>query len=329
MKRLVSGIQPTGELTIGNYIGAIKQFIEMQKDYESFVFVADSHSLTVNPDPDVLREKVRKIVALYLACGLDPKHTTLFIQSENVYHPMLGWALECHTTFGELSRMTQFKDKSGARNNESITCGLFTYPTLMAADILIYDADVVPVGVDQKQHVELARNIAERFNNRYGDTFKVPEPVISKTGAKIMNLQDPMKKMSKTDENPKGNVYLLDDLNAARKKIMSSVTDSEALVKFDPENKPGIANLMTIYSAIKGITHEEIEAEFKDANYGTFKTKVADEVINLLTEIQSRYYEIIESDVLDKVLDEGLEKTTKIAKEKAYEVYHKLGVGRY
>ena len=329
MKRLLSGIQPTGELTIGNYIGAIKQFIEMQKEYESFVFVADLHSLTVNPNPDELREKIRKIVGLYLACGLTPEHTTLFLQSENIYHPMLSWALECNCYMGELSRMTQFKDKSNLKNNESITCGLFTYPALMAADILIYNADVVPVGVDQKQHVELARNIAERFNNRYGNTFKVPEPVIPKTGAKIMNLQEPTKKMSKTDENPKGNIYLLDDLETVRKKIMSSVTDSEAIVRFDAENKPGIANLMTIYSVIAKKNMKEIEEEFKGANYGSFKTKVADCVIDLLTEIQDKYYKLINSDEIDRVLDEGLAKAKTIAKEKAYEVYHKLGVGRY
>ena len=329
MKRLLSGIQPTGELTVGNYIGAIKQFIEMQKEYESFVFVADLHSLTVNPNPTELREKIRKIVGLYLACGLNSENTTLFIQSENIYHPMLGWAFECNCYMGELSRMTQFKDKSTHKNNESITCGLFTYPALMAADILIYNADVVPVGVDQKQHVELTRDIAERFNNRYGDTFKIPEPVIPKTGAKIMNLQDPTKKMSKTDENPKGNIYLLDDLEAARKKIMSSVTDSESIVKFDVDNKPGIANLMTIYSAITNKTMKEIEEEFKGANYGTFKTSVADSVVNLLSEIQNRYYELINGDEIDKVLDKGLAKASAIAKEKAYEVYHKLGVGRY
>ena len=329
MKRLLSGIQPTGELTIGNYIGAIKQFIEMQKEYESFVFVADLHSLTVNPEPDALRTRVRKLVGLYLACGLNPNETTLFIQSENPEHNRLGWALECNSYIGEMSRMTQFKDKSKNKNNEAITTGLFTYPALMAADILIYDADVVPVGVDQKQHVELTRDIAERFNNRYGKTFKVPEPVIPKLGAKIMNLQDPTKKMSKTDENPKGNIYLLDPLDVARKKIMSAVTDSESLVKYEPETKPGIANLMTIYSAITNQDFKAIEAEFEGANYGTFKTKVADAVVELLSSIQEKYAELTESNELDNVLDTGLKKVTTIAKTKITEVYHKLGLGRF
>jgi len=225
--------------------------------------------------------------------------------------------------------MTQYKDKSQKLEQVSINLGLFTYPVLMAADILIYDADVVPVGVDQKQHVELARNIAERFNNRYGKTFKVPEPVIPKTGAKVMNLQEPTKKMSKTDENPKGNVYLLDDLDVARKKIMSSVTDSDMKVKYDFENKPGVSNLITIYSVLTNKTIETIEKEFNDENYGTFKTMVADEVVGLLEQIQTKYYQIINSDLIDKVLDEGLAKTMLIAKEKAYEAYHKLGVGRY
>ena len=329
MKRLLSGIQPTGELTIGNYIGAIKQFNKMQKDYESFVFVADLHSLTINPDPKVLRERIRKIVAIYLACGLDPKEVTLFLQSENIYHTMLLWALECHCYTGELGRMTQFKEKSASKNNEAITCGLFTYPVLQAADILIYDADVVPIGTDQKQHLELTRDIAERFNSRYGKTFTVPEPIIPKTGAKIMNLQDPTKKMSKTDPNPKGNVYLLDDLEVARKKIMAAVTDSENKIKYDYEKKPGISNLITIYSVLTNNTIESIEAEFKGANYGTFKAAVADEVVKLLADIQAKYYKLIEGKEIDKALDEGLKKVSLIAKEKAYEVYHKLGVGRY
>ena len=329
MKRMLSGIQPTGNLTIGNYIGAIKQFIEIQKNYESFIFVADLHSLTVNPKPKVLREKIREVIGLYLACGLDGENTYLFNQSENIYHPVLSWALECNSYIGEMSRMTQFKEKSQKQKTDGVTTGLFTYPVLMAADILIYDADIVPVGIDQKQHVELARNIAERFNNKYDYTFKIPEPLIPKTGAKIMNLQEPNKKMSKTDENPKGNIYLLDDLEVARKKIMSSVTDSEAIIKFDPVNKPGISNLITIYSSITNKNIDMIEEEFKDSNYGTFKTKVADVVIYLLKDIQDKYYNIIKDNTIEKVLDKGITKTEKIAKEKACEVFHKLGVGRY
>ena len=240
MKKLLSGIKPTGELTLGNYIGAIKQFVKMQEDYESYIFVADLHALTVYNDPETLRRRTRDIIAVYLACGLNPEHTTLFMQSENLYHPLLGWVMECNSYMGEMSRMTQYKEKSKNKNESAISCGLFTYPDLMAADILMYDADVVPVGIDQKQHVELARNIAERFNNKYGDTFVVPEPIITKEGAKIYDLQEPTKKMSKTADNDKGCILLLDDIEKARKKIMSAVTDSESIVKYDPENKPGI-----------------------------------------------------------------------------------------
>ncbi|MDD4706174.1 MAG: tryptophan--tRNA ligase [Bacilli bacterium] len=329
MKRMLSGIQPTGDLTIANYIGAIKQFIEIQKKYESFIFVADLHSLTVSPNPDELRKKIREIVGLYLACGLNGENTYIFNQSENIYHPMLSWALECNSYIGEMNRMTQFKEKSQKHMTDGITTGLFTYPVLMAADILIYDADIVPVGIDQKQHVELARNVAERFNNKYGNTFKIPTPLLPETGAKIMNLQDPTKKMSKTDENPKGNIYLLNDIDVARKKIMSAITDSESIIKFDPINKPGISNLITIYSSLTNKSIDAIEKEFEKVNYGVFKNKVADEVETLLKNIQTKYYSIIKDDTIEKALDKGIEKTKKIAKEKAYEVYHKLGVGRY
>ena len=326
MKRLVSGIKPTGELTIGNYIGALKQFNEMQKEYETFVFVADLHALTIYNDPKSLKKKIRDLIAIYLACGLDPKYTTLFIQSENMYHANLGWVFECNTYIGEASRMTQFKEKS--KNNENITVGLFTYPMLMASDILIYDADVVPVGIDQKQHVELARNIAERFNNRYGETFRIPEPVIAKTGAKIYDLQDPTKKMSKSDENDKGCIVLLENPEIARKKIMSAVTDSEMVVKYDAENKPGISNLLTIYSSLKNISIEEAEQEFINSNYGTFKKAVADVVVDLLIDLQTKYKKYIESDYIDNILDESNKKVREISKNKINEVYNKIGVGR-
>ncbi|MDD2208673.1 MAG: tryptophan--tRNA ligase [Bacilli bacterium] len=329
MKRLLSGIKPTGELHIGHYIGAIKHFIEMQKDYESFVFVADLHSLTINPDPKELRNNIKEMLGLYLACGLDPKHTTIFNQSENIYHPALSWALTCHSYMGELNRMTQYKDKSLGQKNESINSGLFTYPVLMAADILIYDADVVPVGDDQKQHVELTRTLAERFNNRYGTTFKVPIPVIAKQGARIMDLQDPTKKMSKTDDNQKGVINLLDDLVVARKKIMSAVTDSDNIIKYDIINKPGISNLITIYSCLTNKDIKTIEEEFKNSNYGEFKTKVANEVIKLLEYIQNKYNEIIKTDYIDNILDKGLKKVEEISKNKMLEVYKKLGLGRY
>jgi len=328
MERLVSGIKPTGELTLGNYIGSIRQFIEMQKNYESLIFVADLHALTVYNDPKELKERIYRLVALYLACGLDPNETTIFLQSENLYHTALSWVLECNSHIGELNRMTQFKDKAQGKNSESLSCGLYTYPVLMASDIILYDADVVPTGIDQKQHVELARNIAERFNNKYGDTFKIPTPVIPKVGAKIKDLQNPTKKMSKTEENPKGYILLLDEPEIARKKIMSAVTDSEAIVKFDEENKPGISNLMTIYSSLTNKTYEEIENEFKNCNYGTFKSKVADTVVELLTNIQNKYNEIINSNLVNEVLNKGIQKVLPIAKQKLEEVNKKIGLER-
>ena len=328
MKRMLSGIKPTGELTIGNYIGAIRQFVEMQNDYESFVFVADLHALTIYNDPTELRKKIRSIIAIYLACGLDPKQTTLFIQSENVYHANLSWVLECNSYIGELSRMTQFKDKSKGANNESISCGLFTYPVLMASDILIYDADVVPVGIDQKQHVELARNIAIRFNNRYGETFRVPEPIIREVGAKIFDLQDPTKKMSKSSESDKGCIMLLDDPERARKKIMQAVTDSDNKVIYNLEEKPGISNLLTIYSSLKGISIEKAEMEFSQSSYGEFKKAVADCVVDFLNSLQKKYNEIINSNIIDEILDESNKKGEALAKSKVKEVYDKIGIGR-
>ena len=326
MKRLLSGIKPTGDLTIGNYIGALKNFSNMQKDYETFIFVADLHALTIQNNPIELKNKIKNILGIYLACGLDPKYTTLFIQSENMYHANLGWIFECNTYMGEASRMTQYKEKK--KENENVSVGLFTYPMLMAADILIYDADVVPVGIDQKQHVELARNIAERFNNRYGDTFKVPEPVINKEGAKIYDLQNPTKKMSKSDDNDKGVILLLEDPEIAKKKIMSAVTDSDMEVRYDPENKPGISNLLVIYSNLKDISISDAEKEFNGKNYGEFKRSVADCVVDFLTDLQAKYKKIMDSDMIDKILDESNEKVRKIAEEKVRIVFDKVGVGR-
>ena len=244
MKKLLTGLQPSGELTLGSLIGGISGSIKNQDLYDSYIFVPDMHAITVEQDPKLLRERIRKNVALYIASGLDPKKNTFYIQSENLYHANLSWILECNTYIGEASRMTQFKEKS--RNKENVSVGLFTYPILMASDILIYDADVVPTGIDQKQHVELARNLAERFNKKYGDTFKIPEPMIPTLGAKIKDLQEPTKKMSKSSENQKGIIYLLDDEPTIRKKISQAVTDSEGKVYYDEENKPGISNLLTI-----------------------------------------------------------------------------------
>lgn len=327
MKRILTGLKPSGELTLGSLIGGIRGTVKYQEQYESFIFVPDMHAITVKQDPKELRERIRKNVALYIAAGVDPQKNTIYIQSENLYHANLSWILECTTYMGEASRMTQYKDKSS--KGENITVGLFTYPILMASDIILYDADLIPVGIDQKQHVELARDIAERFNKTYGQTFKVPEPLIPEIGAKIMDLQNPTKKMSKSDESYKGVILLLDDEKTIRKKIMSAVTDSESKVYYDVENKPGISNLLTIYSALKNISIKETEEHFKDYNYGNLKKEVADLVVEVLLNIQEKYNNLINSNEIDKILDEGREKTNKIAKEKMGVVFSKVGLGRY
>lgn len=326
MKRILTGLKPSGELTLGSLIGCINQMVKLQDEYDSFMFVPDMHAITVKQDPKMLRERIRKNVALYLACGVDPDKNTIYLQSENLYHANLSWVLECTTYMGEASRMTQYKDKSS--KGENVTVGLFTYPILMAADILLYDADYVPVGIDQKQHVELARDIALRFNKTYGDTFKMPEPMMSEVGVKIMDLQEPTKKMSKSDETYKGVILLLDDEKTIRKKIMSAVTDSDNKIYYDKDNKPGVSNLLTIYSSLKNISIEEAEDYFKDYNYGNFKKEVADLVISVLSNIQTKYNEIINGTMLDDILDKGREKTCEIAKEKTLDVFRKVGLGR-
>lgn len=327
MKRILTGLKPSGELTLGSYIGGIKGTIERQDKYESFIFVPDMHAITVKQDRELLKERIKKNVALYLACGVDPEKNVIYLQSENLYHANLSWVLECNTYIGEASRMTQYKDKSS--KGENITVGLFTYPVLMAADILLYDSDYVPVGIDQKQHVELARNIAERFNKNYGETFVVPESLIPKVGAKIMDLQNPTKKMSKSDDTYKGVILLLDEEKVIRKKIMSAVTDSESKVYYDPKNKPGISNLLTIYSSLKEINIKEAEEHFKDYNYGNLKKEVADLVVEKLLIIQDKYNKLINSPEIDKILDRGKEITNNIAKKKLEEVFNKVGLGRY
>lgn len=324
MKTLITGLQPSGNLTIGNYIGAITQMVSMQEDYKTYMFIADMHAITVYQDPNSLHEKIRELVALYIACGINPDKTIMFLQSENPYHANISWMLECTTPFGELSRMTQFKDKSS--KNKNFNAGLFTYPVLMAADILIYDVDFVPVGIDQKQHVELARNIAERFNKKYGETFKIPDVLLAKTGTKILDLQDPTKKMSKSGENPKGAIYLLDNKEDIRKKIMSATTDSDCKIIYDPENKPGISNLLSICASLTGETIKDLESKFKDKNYGEFKSYVADVVIAKLTKIQERYYELINSSELDEILNKGVATSIEIAKEKYNLMKNKMGL---
>ena len=326
MKRILTGLKPSGELTLGSLIGCINQMVKLQEEYDSFMFVPDMHAITVKQDPKMLRERIRKNVALYLACGVDPDKNTIYLQSENLYHANLSWVLECTTYMGEASRMTQYKDKSS--KGENVTVGLFTYPILMAADILLYDADYVPVGIDQKQHVELARDIALRFNKTYGDTFKMPEPMMSDVGVKIMDLQEPTKKMSKSADSYKGIILLLDDEKTIRKKIMSAVTDSDNKIYYDKDNKPGVSNLLTIYSSLKNISIEEAEDYFKDYNYGNFKKEVADLVVSVLSNIQTKYNEIINGTMLDDILDKGREKTCEIAKEKTLDVFRKVGLGR-
>ena len=324
--RVLTGLQPSGALTLGNYIGAIKQMLKYQDKYESFIFVADMHAITVPQDPIKLKENIRSLLAIYLACGVDPKKNTIFLQSENIYHANVSWILECLTPYGELGRMTQFKDKK--EKNTNFSAGLLTYPVLMASDILLYDIDYVPVGKDQKQHVELARNIAERVNKKYGEIFKIPEPLIPEDGAKIADLVDPTKKMSKSSDNPKGVIYMLDDEKTIRKKIMSATTDSEMNIKFDPENKPGISNLINIYTSLSGLSIKEVEEKYKDSNYGTFKNDVADLVINVLVPIREKYFELLNSNEIDKILDEGIEKTSKIAKVKYELLKEKVGLHR-
>jgi len=326
MKRMLTGLQPTGVITLGNYIGAIKQMVEYQNQYETYLFVADLHAITVPGEKMELAERTRSLIAIYLACGIDPDKVTIYVQSQNEYHANVAWMLECNAYFGELSRMHQFKEKS--RKSENFTAGLFTYPVLMAADILIYDTDIVPVGIDQKQHVELARDIAIRFNNKYGDTFNVPEPMMAATGTKIMDLCEPSKKMSKSNENQNGVIRILDEPGVIRKKIMRATTDSEMLIKYDEVNKPGITNLINIYSAMSGLRVDEVEAKFDGANYGTFKKETAGLVVDKISEIQGRYNEFLTNGMVDRVLAEGAERTRKIAREKYELVKERLGFYR-
>lgn len=323
MKKILTGLQPTGAITLGNYIGAISQMKKLQDKYDSYIFVANMHAITVPIDPEQLRKNIKSLVALYLACGIDKDKNTIFVQSDNLYHANLSWVLECNTYYGELSRMTQFKDKSS--KNVNFTSGLLTYPVLMASDILLYDVDYVPIGIDQKQHLEITRDIADRFNKKYGNTFKLPKPLISESGTKIMDLVNPAIKMSKSAENKKGVIYLLDDLDVIRKKIMGATTDSEMVVKYDVSNKPGISNLINIYASLTGKNIEEVEEEFRGKNYGEFKRCVSDKVVDLISHIQDEYNKYINSDIIDEILDDGARKTIVYAKEKYELVEKKIG----
>lgn len=331
MKNIVSGIQPSGKITLGNYLGAIKNIVNMQieadDDTNLFIFIADLHAITVYQEPAELRKSIKSLAAIYLACGIDPNKTTLFIQSEVREHAEMSYLLQTITYIGELERMTQYKDKM-VKQVQGVSSALLTYPVLMAGDILLYNTDYVPVGQDQKQHLELARTIAERFNNRYSETFKVPEPIIRKIGAKIMSLQDPTAKMSKSDKLEKAVIYLLDDEATIRKKISSAVTDSEASVYYDVDNKPGISNLLTILSCCTNKSIEELVEICKDMNYGEFKKMVADELVNKLKPIQERYYEILNSKELDEILTNGAQKASYFANKMISKVKRKMGIGR-
>ena len=325
-KRILTGLKPTGELTLGNYIGAISQMAELSNDEnnEVYLFVADLHALTEYQDPSTLRERIKKFIAMYIACGIDPEKVSIYIQSDNEYIPMISWILECNTYYGEASRMIQFKEKS--KGKENFTVGLLTYPILMAADILYCDADLVPVGIDQKQHVEIARDIAERFNNKYGKTFKLPEPLISKEGIKIKDLKDPSKKMSKSEVNPNGVISLFDSPEIVSKKIMGATTDSENLVYFDEEKKPGISNLLNIASVISKRSIDDIANEYKASGYGNFKNYVASLTSNMISDIQEKYNYIINSGKLEEILNKGKENSRKLAYEKMIEMKKKVGL---
>lgn len=326
MKKIFSGVQPTGTVTLGNYIGAFKQFTELQDEYDCIFCIVDQHAITMPQDSKELRKNIKSLAALYLAAGIDPEKATLFIQSEVPAHAQAGWIMQCISTIGELERMTQYKDKS--TKNESVSSGLLTYPPLMAADILLYQTDIVPVGDDQKQHIELTRDLAERFNKRFKKVMTIPEIRIPKHGARIMSLQDPTKKMSKSDPNKKAVVTLLDDLKTIEKKIKSAVTDSEGIVRFDPLNKPGISNLLTIEAALTGTTVESLVDKYKDAGYGDFKASVANAVTEHLAPIQERYKELLESDELDAILDRGAEKANLLANRTLKKMEDAMGLGR-
>ena len=325
-KSMLSGIQPSGDLHLGNYLGAVKNWGARAEEFDCYYFMADLHTLTVRQDPKLLRRRSLEQLAQYIACGIDPEKNVLFLQSHVHEHAELGWILNCYTMFGELSRMTQFKDKC-AKNADNINGGLFTYPSLMAADILLYQADYVPVGEDQRQHCELTRDIAVRFNNIYGETFKVPEAYIPKAGARVMGLGNPTSKMSKSD--PNGCVFLMEKPEDIARKFKRAITDSdtENCVRFDPENKPGVSNLMNIYSAVTGKSIDEIEREFEGQGYGVFKPAVGDAVIETLRPIREEATRLLDDKAyLCSVYTEGAQKASVIARKTLRKVYKKVGL---
>ncbi len=322
-KRIFSGAQPTGNLHIGNYLGALKNWVALQNDFESFFCIVNLHAITLPQEPKILRQKTLDLARIYLASGVDPQISTVFIQSDVGEHAELAWILNCIARMGELERMTQFKDKSKGKT-ERVGAGLFTYPVLMASDILLYQTDLVPIGQDQKQHLELTRDVAERFNRDFGETFVIPESFIPPVGAKIQSLAEPAKKMSKSDENANGAIFLLDDADTITKKIKRAVTDSGTDIKFD-ESRPAINNLLTIYQLLTGKNTEECEADFDGKGYGHFKSELAETVVEFLRPFQQRVKEFDDAQ-LEKILKEGAEKAHSIAKETLKDVYEKMGI---
>ena len=326
-KRIFSGVQPSGNITLGNYLGAIKNWLGLQEDYECIFAMMDLHTITVRQTPAELRKRTLELLALYIACGIDPEKCTLFIQSQNSAHAELAWVLNCYTYMGELQRMTQFKDKS-ARHADNINAGLFTYPVLMASDILLYQTDFVPVGKDQLQHIEICRDVAQRFNALYGDVFKIPEGLLVKSGAKIMSLQEPTKKMSKSDPNPKSFISMMDDFNVITKKIKSAVTDSEGIIEYRPddEGKAGINNLLSIMAVMTDKTPETVAKDFCGQGYGVFKTAVADAVVEAIRPIREEYDRIIKDKAyLQSIYKNGAESSYRLAQRTLKKVYKKVG----
>ncbi len=327
-KVILSGIQATGDLHLGHYIGVLKRFVEMQDEFDCYYMIANLHALTVRRNPKELKENVYKLLASYIAAGLDPDKSTIFLQSQVHEHAELGWVLDCYTYMGELSRMTQYKDKS-AKHADNINAGLFTYPSLMAGDILLYQADLVPTGEDQKQHVELTRDLAERFNKLYGETFKIPNPFIEKVGARVMGLQDPTSKMSKSSTIPNDTILLIDTPEEIMKKVKKAVTDSDGEVKYDEKNKPGISNLMEIYGIITKKNLDEIEKEFDGQGYGNFKVAVAEAIIKELEPFRNKYNELMANpSYLEEIYNKGAKKASEVASKTLKDVYEKIGIIR-
>lgn len=323
MRRILSGIKPSGELNIGGYSGALSQFVRNQTEFDCFYFIPDLHAITVYQDPKELNQRSRELAALYVAAGIDPKRSAIFLQSQVSAHAELGWLMETQAHFGELSRMTQFKDKSDGK--DVVSSALFTYPALMAADILLYQATHVPVGEDQKQHVELTRDLASRFNNRYGETFTVPEPIIQETGARIMGLDDPAKKMSKSNPNASSYILMLDEPAVIRKKFSRAVTDSDMSVHYDWDNKPAVSNLIEIFSVFSDMTIPDVEKHFEGQGYGNFKKEVAEVVISKLEPIQQKFHDIVNSAELDAILKDGAQRAAVVANETLNKAKRNMG----